>query len=90
MRGEDDPRADRNLNHALDENGAARLELRDDVSVVNDVPAHVDGRPPHVQLAVDGLHRPLDAGAEAARLRDDQTSGHRPVTRGLGTTTSVG
>jgi hypothetical protein len=38
------------------------------VRVVHDLPAHVDGRPEFVQRHLDRLHSPVDPGAVASRL----------------------
>ena len=51
----------------LDEDRAARLEVGHDVLVVDDLLAHVDRRAVQVERLLDGDHRPVDAGAVAAR-----------------------
>ena len=53
----------------LDEDRAARLEVGHDVLVVHDLLADVDGRAVEVERLLHGDHRPVDAGAVAARRR---------------------
>ena len=67
--GEHDGRALGHLVELLDEDRAARLEVGHDVLVVHDLLAHVDGRAVEVQRLLDGDHGPVDAGAVAARRR---------------------
>ena len=47
------------------------LQVVDDVGVVDDLVAHVDRRAERLQRALDDLDRAIDAGAEAARLGED-------------------
>ena len=75
----------------LDEDRAPRLEVADDVDVVDDLLADVDRRAVVLERALDGLDGALDAGAVAARGRkEDALDGHRPEgysaasARGLG------
>ena len=49
VRREDDRLALGHLGLLVDEHGAARLEVADDVQVVDDLLAHVDGRPVQVE-----------------------------------------
>ena len=81
--GEDGDRAlgDRVV-ELLDEDGAAGAQLLDDVLVVDDLLAHVDGRAVQLERALDGLHGAVDAGAVAARGGEEQLlregGGHAP------------
>ena len=76
MGGEDRDRAlgDRVV-ELLDEDRAALAQLRDDVLVVDDLLAHVDGRAVQLERALDGLHGAVDAGAVAARRGEQQLLG---------------
>ena len=65
--GEDDGGALGHLVELLDEDRAPRLEVGDDVLVVHDLLADVDRGAVEVQRLLDGDHRPVDAGAVAAR-----------------------
>ena len=65
MRGEDRGRAVRDLAELLDEAHAAGLEVPDDVTVVDDLAAHVDGPVEAVESQVHDLDGPHDARAEA-------------------------
>ena len=67
--GEHDGRALRNLGLLVDEDGAACLEVADDVEVVDDLLADVDRRPVEVERLLDRVDRALDPGAVAARGR---------------------
>ena len=51
----------------LHKNGAFCLEGFDHVTVVDDLVAHIDGRPVLLQRQLDDLDGAVDAGAEAAR-----------------------
>ena len=64
-------RARRDLVDVVDEARALALQRLDHVLVVDDLVAHVDRRPEAAQRPLDDLDRPLDAGAEAARLGED-------------------
>ena len=68
---EDDQRALGHLGLLLDEDRTALGELLDHVLVVDDLLAHVDRRPVHVERLLDGLHGAVDAGAVAARRGED-------------------
>ena len=79
MRAEDRDRAGGHLGKVLDEAGALGLEAFDDVTVVHDLVAHVDGRSILLERLlhdVDGTH---DAGAIAARLGEYHFHALRPV-----------
>ena len=76
VRREDEPRALGHARLALDEDRAALLEVADDVHVVDDLLAHVDGRPVQLQRSLDGLDRPLDACAESARRGEQHALHH--------------
>ena len=77
VRGEDHRRARGDLGLAVDEDRAARLEVADDVEVVDDLLADVDGRPPELERLLDGVDRALDAGAVAARGGQEDPFHHR-------------
>ncbi len=67
VRGEDDCRAARDFLDRVDEDCAALLELPHDVRVVDDLLAHIHGRPVEGKGALDRFDGSLDAGAIAAR-----------------------
>ena len=56
----------------VDEDRAALAQLLDDVLVVDDLLAHVDGRAVELERALDGLHGAVDAGAVAARRGEQE------------------
>ncbi len=68
VRGENHDRAGRHLVHLCDEDRATLFQRADHVGVVHDLPADVDRRAELVQGQLDRLHGPVDAGAVAARL----------------------
>ena len=59
----------------VDEDRAALAQLLDDVLVVDDLLAHVDGRAVELERALDGLHGAVDAGAVAARGGEEELLG---------------
>ena len=63
VRREDDHRAVGHLLLAVDEDRAARLEIADDVDVVDDLLAHVDRRAVVLQSELHGVDGALDPGA---------------------------
>src|SRR5688500_8862563 len=67
MRREDDEFSFGDLGLLLDEDRAALCELLNDVLVVDDLLAHVHGRTVHVERALDGFDRAIDASAIATR-----------------------
>ena len=79
--GEDGDRAlgDRVV-ELVDEDRAALAQRLDDVLVVHDLLAHVDRRAVQLERALDGLDGAIDAGAVAARGREQELLGgvHRP------------
>jgi hypothetical protein len=75
VRGEDDGRAFGNLVELLDEDGAATLELGDDVLVVDDLLADVDRRAALLECELDRLDRALDTGAERPRACEQHAAG---------------
>jgi hypothetical protein len=79
MGAEDHRRAVRDVVDRVDEHGAAGAEARDHVRVVHDLVEDVHRRPVQPQGALDRLDRAHDAGAEAARLRQQQF--HRAAPR---------
>ena len=68
VRGEHRHRALRHLVDLRDEAGALRPKVLDHALVVDDLVPDVDGRAVALQRPLHGLDGPLDAGAEAARL----------------------
>ena len=87
--GEDDERALGHLVGLVDEDRAAFAQGLDDVLVVDDLLAHVDGRAVELQRLLHGDHRAVHAGAVAARLREQHAFGgaglgDRRGTGGLG------
>ena len=68
VRAEDQRGAGRHVGQLFDEDGAFRFQVVDDIGVVHDLVAHIDGRAEARQRALDDLDRAVDAGAEAARL----------------------
>ena len=66
MGAEDDVGSGGDLVDLLDEDRALLLELGDDVDVVHDLLAHVDGGAVALQRLLDGDDGPIDAGAVAA------------------------
>ena len=68
VRAEHGHRARRDFVQLVDEHGAARAQVLDDMAVVDDLVAHIDRRPVFLQRPLDDLDRALDAGAETARL----------------------
>ena len=59
----------------VDEHRSALRELLDDVLVVDDLLAHVDGRAVQLERALDRLDRAVDAGAVAARSGEQELVG---------------
>ena len=76
--GEDDHLALRHLGLLLDEDRAPLGELLDDVLVVDDLLADVDGRAVEVERALDRLDGAVDPRAVAARRGEqDPLAGRR-------------
>jgi hypothetical protein len=73
VRGEDDDRALRHLVVLLDEDRPPGLQRRHHVPVVDDLLADVNRRPVELERLLDGLHRPVDAGAVAPGLGEQDT-----------------
>ena len=69
-----DRRALGRLRLLLDEDRPSRLEVTDDVDVVDDLLADVDGRAIVVERLLDRLDGALDAGAVAARRGQEDSS----------------
>ena len=86
VRREDDRLALRHLVLVVDEDRAARLEVAHDVEVVDDLLAHVDGRPVQLERALDRLDRPLDArrSSRAARPGAPSAPSRSSVARRVG------
>ena len=79
MRAEDRDGVGRDLGEVLDEVRALGLQAFDHVLVVHDLVAHIDRRAVFLERALDDLDRAHHAGAEAARLRqNDLHGGHSP------------
>ena len=75
--GEDDGGALGHLVGLLDEHRTALLQRGDDVLVVHDLLAHVDGRPVQLEGLLDRHHGPVDAGAVPTRGGQQDTFGRR-------------
>ncbi len=71
MSAEDHALAGGNLVEALDKNRAFAFERFEHETVVDDLMAHVERAAVRAQRAADRLDRAIDAGAEAARLSED-------------------
>src|SRR5262245_51420926 len=76
VRGQDDRLALGHLALVLDEDRTTSLEVANDVCVVDYLLADVDGRPVQVEQSLDGVHCPFDAGAVAARGREEDAIDH--------------
>jgi len=74
---EDDHRAFRHLVELVHEHGALLAKGLDDVTVVDDLPAHVDRHAHDLERALHDLDGPLDARAEATRARQDDLGERR-------------
>src|SRR6266550_2503145 len=70
-----------NLVLVLDEDGAKGLEPADDMLVVNDLVAHVDGRPVLVEQPLDDLDRTVDARAEGPWRGQQHALAHATASR---------
>ena len=68
VRGEDDRAAAGHLVELVDEHRAQAAQSLDHVAVVHDLVAHVDRRPEQLERTLDDVDRAVDAGAEAARI----------------------
>ena len=77
VRAEDDGLALGHLGGAVDEDRSARAQRLDDVLVVDDLLAHVDGRSVDVERVLDRLDGAVDAGAVAARSGEQNLFGNR-------------
>jgi hypothetical protein len=73
---EDDSRALRNVGESVDEDGAARAQILDDVRVVDDLLADVDRATVERKRSFDRLNGPLDACAIASRRSEEETFHH--------------
>jgi 4-hydroxy-3-methylbut-2-enyl diphosphate reductase len=71
VRGEDHRRAIRHFVQFLDEHRAALAQVVDHELVVHDFVAHVDRRAEGFDRALHDLDRAIDAGAETARVGED-------------------
>ena len=65
----------RDLVELLDEDRALRLEVLDDVAVVDDLVADIDRRPEPLERQLHDLDGAIDAGAEAARRAEQDARG---------------
>ena len=73
----DDRRALGRLFLGVDEDRAARLEVADDVDVVDDLLADVHGRAVVLERELDRLDGALDPGAVAAGRSEEDALDHR-------------
>ena len=83
VRTENGHRAGWDLGDILDKHGAAGAQAVDDVTVVHDFVAHIDGGAILRQGALDDVYRPHNARTETSWSRKNytelcQVSGHRP------------
>ena len=74
--GEDDGGAVGHFRLLVDEDGAASLEIADDVDVVDDLLPHVDRRPVVLERELDRLDGALDPRAVAAGRREQDPLHH--------------
>ena len=65
----------RDLVELFHKNGAFVPKRVDDVAVVDDLVAHIDGRSELLERHLDDLDRPVDPGTEAARSRQQDLEG---------------
>ena len=70
VRAEDQERFGRHFVGVLDEDRTLRTQVVDDVPVVHDLVAHVDGRTKALQDQFDDRDGAVDPGAEATRARE--------------------
>ena len=84
VRGEHQQRTLGHLVGVVDEDRAALLERLDDVPVVDDLLAHVDGRAVLLEGLLDGLDGAVDAGAVAAGLGQQDALAGRIAAAGHG------
>ena len=78
VRREDDQASGRHFVLAVDEDGAALLEVANDMRVVDDLLANIDRGAVELECLLHGLDCPLDAGAIAPGRGEDQPFDHRP------------
>ena len=74
--GEDDGRSLRHVRDRVDEDGAARAQVVDDVGVVDDLLADVDRASVERKGPLDGLDRPFDPCAVASRRGEEKARHH--------------
>ena len=74
--GVDDRRPWRNLGLLVHEDRSPRLEITDDVDVVDDLLADVDRGAVMLECLLDRVHRALDSGAVAARRCEEDAFDH--------------
>ena len=79
MRAENRRRTSRNVGKFFDEAGALRFKFFDDIPVVHDLMAHIDGRVVLGECPFDDVDCADDTGAKTARLRQDQLHAETPV-----------
>ena len=77
VRAEDDGRAVRHGVELVHEHGAEAAQAVHHEPVVHDLVAHVDRRAEQLDRALDDVDRAVDAGAEAARIGEQDL--HRPA-----------
>jgi len=77
VRREYEPSFPGDVARRLDEDRAARFQVADNVRVVDDLLADVDGGPVDLEGALHGLDRSLDSSAKTSMRGDDDTRHHR-------------
>ena len=78
VRAEDDGRAGGHFREIVDEHGAALAQVVDDEPVVHHFVTHVDRRAVQHDRALDDLDGAVDAGAEAARIGEQDLHRESP------------
>src|SRR3569833_819930 len=69
MSGKNDDVASRDISQFLDEDGSLVAQILDDVGVMHDLMPHINRRAELRKRALDDFDCAVDAGAKAARLR---------------------
>ena len=72
-------RPGRNVGKLLDEAGALGFQIFDDIAIVHDLMAHVDGRLVLGECPFDDVDCADDTSAKTARLRQNQLHAETPV-----------
>jgi hypothetical protein len=71
MRAEHSRRPARHFGQALDEAGAAGLQVRNHMAIVHDLMADIDRRAIFLERALDNIYGPHYTGAKPSRLGQD-------------------